>query len=135
LYQSRVISVLVWNFWRKKIGWKKNIVIFVQEDSRKWTEFSNIIGIEAIFCHILKSISRMCGRAVCGECSAKKINDNRVCDVCYYKADNKRAEERREDQLTSKHASIKTYKKQLLKEKDYLNELIQKRYNLNKVVI
>lgn len=76
----------------------------------------------------------MCGRAVCGECSAKKITDNRVCDLCYYKAENKRAEERREDQLTSKHASIKTYKKQLLKEKDHLNEIIQKRYNLQKTV-
>jgi len=105
-------------------------------EKEDWTEekhchictrgFKKMNGVFAHHC-------RMCGRGVCGECSVKKINDNRVCDLCYYKAENKRSEDRRDDQLKSKNASIKTYKKQLLKEKEHLNEIIQQRYNLKKV--
>jgi len=77
---------------------------------------------------------RACGNAVCGECSTKKINESRVCDSCFYKANHLRAEERRKDQLKSKNATMKTYKKQLLREKDDLTQLIQKRYDLDKKV-
>jgi len=77
---------------------------------------------------------RACGNAVCGECSTKRIEDNRVCESCYYKSNNARAVKRREDQLKSKNATMKTYKKQLGKEKEDLADLIHKRYDLDKKV-
>jgi len=77
---------------------------------------------------------RACGNAVCGECSSRKIEENRVCESCFFKSNNARAVKRREDQLKSKNATMKTYKKQLGKEKDDLADLIQKRYDLDKKV-
>lgn len=71
---------------------------------------------------------------MCGECSQKKINDNRVCDVCYFKAKNARGERRREDQLKSKTATMRTYKKQLMKEKEELDQLFKKKFELGKTV-
>ena len=71
---------------------------------------------------------------MCGDCSSKKINDNRVCDICFLKAKHARGEKRREDQLKSKVVTMKTYKKQLLKEKDELDQLFQKKFELSKKV-
>ena len=79
--------------------------------------------------------SRACGKAVCGDCSSKKIDDNRVCDVCFYKANNVRAEERRKDQLRCKNDSTECYKEQILKERDDLNNLTKKKLELEKEVI
>jgi hypothetical protein len=79
-------------------------------------------------------ISRTCGRGVCSACSSKTIQDNRVCDICFYKADNRRAEARRKDQLKSKEASIETYMRQLEREKDDLNDLIIRKAELEKKV-
>mmetsp|Transcript_4848 Transcript_4848/g.4049 ORF Transcript_4848/g.4049 Transcript_4848/m.4049 type:complete len:91 (+) Transcript_4848:376-648(+) len=53
---------------------------------------------------------RTCGKAVCGECSNKKINDNRVCDVCHFRYTNPRAEERRKDMIKNKRATLEKYK-------------------------
>lgn len=88
-------------------------------------EFKTMNGVFQHHC-------RVCGMAVCGECSSKKINDNRVCDMCYYKVNNPRAERRREDQLKSKDATRRTYKKQLQREKDELDQLISKKYEIDK---
>ena len=118
----------------RKTGKKTINALFALKDLKKLMEYLNIIGY--FFSSSLDSlfISRNCGKAVCGECSLSKINDNRVCDVCFYKAHNGRAEERRIDQLKSKRLSLKTYNKQFNKEKEDFNQLTQMKYELEKKV-
>lgn len=97
--------------------------------------FLNIIGKFLYLFLLLKINSRLCGEAVCGDCSMKKINENRVCDLCFYKAGNSRAEKRREDQLKAQKTMIKIYNKQLEKEKNTLNQLAKDKSALAKQVL
>jgi hypothetical protein len=83
----------------------------------------------------LSQNSRVCGRAVCGECSTRKISENRVCDVCYVRASNPRAEERRRDVIRLKKTTIENYKMQLKTGKDELHLLETKKRELEKRVL
>jgi hypothetical protein len=76
-----------------KNEWKDNAACYVCSRT-----FDKIKGVFTHHC-------RVCGRAVCGECSTKKINDNRVCDVCFYRANNPNAEERRRNVIRSKKSN------------------------------
>lgn len=57
--------------------------------------------------------SRVCGCSCCGECSTKKVNDKRVCDICYLRVEN--------TELIEKKKGILSLKDQLLEE--MFNEL------------
>ncbi len=71
---------------------------------------------------------------MCGECSTRKISENRVCDVCYVRANNPRAEERRRDVIRLKKSTIENYKIKLKTEKDELHLLETKKRELEKKV-
>lgn len=43
----------------------------------------------------------MCGNSCCSRCSEKTINKNRVCDICYLKASQIAAENRRKKFLSA----------------------------------
>ena len=57
--------------------------------------------------------SRVCGCSCCGECSSKKVNDKRVCDICYLRVEN--------TELIEKKKGILALKDQLMEE--MFNEL------------
>jgi len=118
----------------KRTGLKAVSAMFVQGNLRRWKEFWTTIIGKNFSWFLVDLKSRGCGNPVCGECSLSKVNGHRVCSVCIYKAAHRRAEERREDQLDSKGASMKIYKKQLKKERGDLDELLQKKHELDKMV-
>jgi hypothetical protein len=76
----------------------------------------------------------MCGRSVCGECSSRKVSDQRICDICYVRGTNQRAEERRRDVIRNKKSTMENYKIQLKTEKDELHLLENKKRDLEKRV-
>ena len=50
---------------------------------------SLVFSYEFLKHHIISSeFSRLCGTSCCGECSSKKVNEERVCDICYLRVEN-----------------------------------------------
>jgi len=60
--------------------------------------------------------SRICAGTVCGSCSERKINDQRVCDICFFKANTQQKEKIREDTLNEKIRIIRQKKEELFHE-------------------
>jgi len=77
-------------FTTDKTEWKHSEACLV---CRK--KFNKLKGILTHHC-------RLCKNSVCGDCSGKKIQENRVCDVCYTKATDHRAQDRRTQMVISK---------------------------------
>jgi len=67
-----------------------------------------------IFFDRFKSVNqhhcRVCGKSSCGSCSRKKINDQRVCDICFTKNVLSNQQKRRKQQLETKSNFIKELK-------------------------
>ena len=59
---------------------------------------------------------------MCGSCSERKINDQRVCDICFFKANTQQREKTREDALAEKSSMIKQKKDELFKEQRRLDQ-------------
>eukprot|EP01016_Furgasonia_blochmanni_P016391 TRINITY_DN1947_c0_g2_i3.p1 TRINITY_DN1947_c0_g2~~TRINITY_DN1947_c0_g2_i3.p1 ORF type:complete len:444 (+),score=73.11 TRINITY_DN1947_c0_g2_i3:205-1536(+) len=53
---------------------------------------------------------RLCGKSVCGDCSQKKINDQRVCDVCFLLQNDQEMVEKKKSIMDEKTVKIKKYK-------------------------
>jgi hypothetical protein len=87
-----------------------------------------------ILLRLIRFISRACGKSVCGDCSTRKINDNRACDVCFYKASNVLVEDKRKNMLIEKTRMIEEYKRKAEEAQKYLEELTNKKKELEKKV-
>ena len=75
----------------------------------------------------------MCGKAVCGECSSKKINDKRACDICFYRTKNN-YDKILEDYLDEKKRQIEDYHRQIEENQKRYEEMCTKKTNLEKIV-
>jgi len=77
---------------------------------------------------------RLCGNSACGDCSIKKIEEHRVCDVCYMKATDHRAQERRSLTLQAKTDLMYKYAKERKGYKKETAELERNTYELRQTV-
>ncbi|KAL4446170.1 hypothetical protein ABPG74_021709 [Tetrahymena malaccensis] len=73
---------------------------------------------------------RVCGASVCGPCSRRQINSNRVCDLCFLRCFIKKTEQRRKDQLNTKKNTItqlkqsqEVLKKEILQVQNDINDI------------
>jgi hypothetical protein len=65
-----------------------------------------------VFYHLV-NYSYICGKSVCTDCSQKKINSKRACDICFIKKKNSNTENRKKDYLKSKEQTLQRLKIQI----------------------
>jgi len=79
--------------------------------------FILIIGKDSLI--ILQFVdSRACGHGVCRSCSYGRINENRVCDICFQKERFPFFEQRKKDKLDEKEFMILESKRKLILKKE-----------------
>ena len=115
-------------------GLKDYFVTFVPVFLIKWRWYLLIIGILTSFI-CLSSPSRVCGKSVCGDCSLKKINNDRVCDICFCKATNQIKERKKKEGISKMDEKITIYKTQLGKKRQQFEEFNDRKKENDKIVI
>jgi len=65
---------------------------------------------------------RVCGAGVCGTCSQRRINDKRVCDVCFYQAKTADQSRAREETLIRNNELQKLRENELERERHKFEE-------------
>jgi DNA repair exonuclease SbcCD ATPase subunit len=103
------------------------------EDKSEWIQSDNCIVCKKRF-DKLKLIythhCRLCKNSVCGDCSGKKIEDKRVCDICYTRAYDVRGQERRSQTMQSKKDLRKKYHDDKKNFRNEANELEKNIFDL-----
>jgi hypothetical protein len=64
--------------------------------------------------------SRFCASSICGECSRKKINNERACDFCFLKQNLKKQEHERRENFRQRELNIERMNKEI---KDFEKEI------------
>jgi len=118
---------------------RKSIIISGQNkftDKSQWSEnlkccvccrvFDKTQGVNTHHC-------RACGKAVCGDCSRKKINNDRACDICYKKAVDATGEATRSNRLLAMMAKLQAKERYLDEMKQSLNDLQKKKKEMEKI--
>lgn len=59
----------------------------------------------------IKLQSRICANSICGECSRKKINNERSCDFCFLKQHLKKQEHERRENFRQRELNIERMNK------------------------
>ncbi|KRX05737.1 Zinc finger, FYVE/PHD-type [Pseudocohnilembus persalinus] len=74
---------------------------------------------------------RLCAESVCYYCSQKRVNEQRVCDICYLKLKNRNGQLRKQQFLDSLKSERNQKSKQL---EGLINELKKLKQNLDQVI-
>ena len=80
-------------------------------------------------------ISRVCGYGVCGDCSKKRINSERACDICFTKQGIEVHEKRREEIIHSKSERVSKAQAMLQKKKEESAQVTKKVSDIKEDVI
>lgn len=78
----------------------------------------------------INKTSRICAYKVCGECSKKKVNGSRVCDLCYFRQKIEVHEKRREEYIRERGGMIVRAQVMLEKKGEELKHVGRKRSDL-----
>ena len=66
---------------------------------------------------------RLCSHSVCKVCSGKKVNEQRVCDICFLKMKNVKGEKRKKKLLAAMKNFIKNLSNNIKKGSDEYKKL------------
>jgi len=120
----------------KSVNLNSESISFV--DKSQWTEDLTCYVCSRAFSkmdRIFTHHCRVCGRSVCGDCSSKKINNDRACDVCYYKLSNKEQEDSRQEMLLNKINKIEAYKQQIIAAEQKLAEMSKMKKDMERKML